>query len=129
MRRPPAQDEDFARRSRRGLWLGAAVGVVVGAAAGYVIGVVAFDGAGPILGSTLAGVIFAGGLGAFLGGLSTLEPPTPGRELSGHDPGTRPQGAGRDADDGVPLVVEEHFREPHPDAGESPRDPGPSGSA
>jgi hypothetical protein len=123
MRRPPAQDEEFGRRSRRGLWLGAAVGIVVGAAAGLVIGVVAFDGAGPILGSMLAAVIFAGGLGAFLGGLSTLEPPAPGRELSRDDPGTRPA-ANRDDDARPPLVVEEHLGEAAPEAGASPRGPG-----
>jgi hypothetical protein len=118
MRRPPAQDEEFGRRSRRGLWLGAAVGILVGAAAGFLIGVVAFEGAGPILGSTLAGLIFAGGLGAFIGGLSSLEPPAPGRELSRDDPGARP--AAENDDGGAPLVVEEHLGE----AGDSPRGPG-----
>jgi hypothetical protein len=82
MRRPAAQDEGFGRRSRRALWIGGAVATVVGAIIGYVIGAIAFNGAGPILGSTLAGAIFVGGLGAYLATLSSLEPPKPGRELA-----------------------------------------------
>jgi hypothetical protein len=103
----PRNGEDVGRRAGRHLWLGAVVGVVAGALVGWLIGSIAFEGSRAIWGSVVAGAIFIGGVGAFIGGISSLEPPRPGRELSSSavDPVSNAGPKGRE--DGDALVVEE----------------------
>jgi hypothetical protein len=67
-------------RIQGGLLRGILYGGVVGAIVGLIIGAIVFHGLGAILTSMLAGVIGAGGLGAFWGVLSGLESPDPGNE-------------------------------------------------
>ena len=109
----PGNGENVGRRAGRHLWLGAVVGIVAGALIGWLIGSIAFEGARAIWGSVVAGAIFMGGVGTFIGGISSLEPPRPGRELSSSaaDPVTNAAPKGRDAD---ALVVEEPL---HPTQG------------
>jgi hypothetical protein len=103
----PGDGEDVGRRAGRHLWLGAVVGIVAGALVGWLIGSVAFEGDRAIWGSVVAGAIFMGGVGAFIGGISSLEAPRPGRELSSSaaDPVSNPAPKGREDRDA--LVVEE----------------------
>ena len=99
--------EDVGRRAGRNLWLGAAVGIVAGALIGWLIGSIAFEGARAIWGSVVAGAIFIGGVGAFIGGISSLEPPRPGRELSSNSLDPVSNAAREGSEDGDALVVEE----------------------
>jgi hypothetical protein len=110
----------FGRRARRHLWLGAVAGTVVGALLGWLIGSIAFESARAIWGSMAAGAIFIGGVSTFIAGISSLEPPRPGRELSSDapDPASKPQRAG--PDDADPLVVEEPIQRPE----DAPRERG-----
>jgi hypothetical protein len=102
----PGSGKDVGRRAGRHLWLGAVVGIVAGALIGWLIGSIAFEGARAIWGSVVAGAIFIGGVGAFIGGISSLEPPRPGRELSSSaaDPVSNAARTGSEDD---ALVVEE----------------------
>jgi hypothetical protein len=108
----PGDKEEFGRRAGRHLWLGAIAGTVVGALVGLVIGSIAFESARAIWGSIAAGAIFIGGVSTFIGGISSLEPPRPGRELSSGstDPASKPHQEG--TDDADPLVVEEPIQPP-----------------
>lgn len=108
----PGQNEGFGRRARRHLWLGAIAGTIVGGLVGLLIGSIAFESARAIWGSIAAGAIFIGGVSTFIAGISSLEPPRPGRELSSDaiDPVSDP--TGRSPDDGDALVVEEPLRRP-----------------
>jgi hypothetical protein len=102
--------EGVGRRAGRHLWLGAVMGIVAGALIGWLIGSIAFEGARAIWGSVVAGAIFMGGVGAFIGGISSLEPPRPGRELSSSaDPANAAPKGREDAGD---LVVEEPLDQP-----------------
>ena len=117
----PGDKEQFGRRAGRHLWLGAVAGSVAGALLGLVIGSVAFESARAVWGSIAAGAIFIGGVSAFIAGISSLEPPRPGRELSSGsaDPASKAHRAGTDADtDGDPLVVEEPIRRPDSTSGD-----------
>ena len=107
----PGNGEDVGRRAGRHLWLGAVVGIVAGALIGWLIGSIAFEGARAIWGSMVAGAIFMGGVGAFIGGISSLEPPRPGRELSSSaaDPANA---APKEREDAGDLVVEEPLDQP-----------------
>jgi hypothetical protein len=102
----PGSGKDVGRSAGRHLWLGAVVGIVAGALIGWLIGSIAFEGARAIWGSVVAGAIFIGGVGAFIGGISSLEPPRPGRELSSSaaDPVSD---AARTRSEDDALVVEE----------------------
>lgn len=110
MRRPPAADERFARRSRRHIWLGGLVGGLAGALIGWGIGAAVFDGGRGLWASIVAGMIFVGGIATFVAGLSSLEPPRPGRELASTDPEATPDPKRGDPD-APPLVVEERLPE------------------
>ena len=102
----PGNGEDVGRRTGRHLWLGAVLGIVAGALIGLLIGSIAFEGARAIWGSAVAAAIFIGGVGAFVGGISGLEPPRPGREMSS-SAGDPVSDAAPKSDDGDALVVEE----------------------
>lgn len=102
----PGNGADVSRRAGRHLWLGAVMGIVAGALIGWLIGSIAFEGTRAIWGSVVAAAIFIGGVGAFVGGISGLEPPRPGRELSSSAIDLDSNGAPK-SDDGDPLVVEE----------------------
>ena len=106
-----APGEGVGRRAGRHLWLGAVVGIVAGALIGWLIGSIAFEGARAVWGSVVAGAIFGGGVGAFIGGISSLEPPRPGRELSSSaaDPVSNAAPKGREDN---ALVVEEPLDRP-----------------
>jgi len=108
----PAKDEDFGRRAGRHLWLGAVAGIVAGALVGWLIGSIAFESARGIWGSVIAGAIFIGGVGAFIAGISSLEPPRPGRELSSSDADPVSNAAPKDSEDSDSLVVEEPLDRP-----------------
>jgi hypothetical protein len=111
----PGDKAEFGRRAGRHLWLGAIAGTVAGALVGLVIGSIAFESARAIWGSVAAGAIFIGGVSTFIAGISSLEPPRPGRELSSGstDPVSKPEQASTDADpDAEPLVVEEPIERP-----------------
>jgi hypothetical protein len=114
----PGDREEFGRRAGRHLWLGAIAGIVVGALVGLVIGSIAFESARAIWGSIAAGAIFIGGVSTFIAGISSLEPPRPGRELSSGstDPSSEPHQAA--TDDADPLVVEEPIQRPEGASGE-----------
>ena len=103
----PGNGEDVGRRAGRHLWLGAVVGIVAGALIGWLIGSIAFEGARAIWGSMVAGAIFMGGVGAFIGGISSLEPPRPGRELSSSAADPVSNAAPKGREDADALVVEE----------------------
>jgi hypothetical protein len=84
----PRTDERRAvGRWGRGLGLGLAIGGTIGVAAGLGIGLLAFEGTTAVFAATLAGAIFGTLVGAFVGGMSTLEDPPPGEEVRAHDPG------------------------------------------
>ena len=106
-----APGEGVGRRAGLHLWLGAVVGIVAGALIGWLIGSIAFEGARAVWGSVVAGAIFGGGVGAFIGGISSLEPPRPDRELSSSaaDPVSNAAPKGREDD---ALVVEEPLDRP-----------------
>jgi hypothetical protein len=103
----PSNGEDVGRRAGRHLWLGTVVGIVAGALIGWLIGSIAFEGARAIWGSVVASAIFMGGVGAFIGGISSLEPPRPGRELSSSAVDPLSNAARKGPQDGDGLVVEE----------------------
>ena len=107
----PGSGEEAGRRAGRHLWLGAVVGIVAGALVGGLIGSIAFEGTRAIWGSAVAGAIFIGGVGAFIAGISSLEHPRPGRELSSSaaDPMSDTAATSEDADT---LVVEEPLDRP-----------------
>lgn len=118
----PAENEGFARRAGRRLWLGAILGTVVGALVGLLIGSIAFEGARAIWGSIAAGAIFIGGVSTFIAGISSLEPPRPGREVSSGVIDPASDHARRGSDDADPLVVEEPIHRPEgasPEQGET----------
>ena len=108
----PGEKEEFGRRAGRHLWLGAIAGTVLGALLGFVIASIAFESPRAIWGSIAAGAIFIGGVSAFIAGISSLEPPRPGRELSSGaaDPAPKPRQEG--TEDADPLVVEEPIQRP-----------------
>jgi hypothetical protein len=111
MRGAPSGNKRFARRAGRHLWLGAILGTVAGALLGLVIGSIAFGSARAVWGSVAAGAIFIGGVSTFVAGISSLEPPRPGRELDTGDQDPAPDA--RDASgEASPLVVEEPMRRP-----------------
>ena len=83
----------------RGLGMGLAIGGAVGVAGGLAIGLVAFGGAAAIFTAALAGGIFGSVVGAFLGGMSTLEDPRPGEEAQTHDPSLGRPGSVHDEQD------------------------------
>lgn len=61
--------------------LGVLLGAVLGSAIGLGLGIWAFEpGSRGMWASIVAGVIFGFALGAFAGGMSSLESPQPGRE-------------------------------------------------
>ena len=103
----PRNGEGVGRRAGRHLWLGAVAGIVAGALIGWLIGSIAFEGARAIWGSMVAGAIFMGGVGAFIGGISSLEPPRPGRELSSSAADPVSNAAPKGREDADALVVEE----------------------
>ena len=100
-----APNEVFVRRSRRFLWIGLVLGAIAGALIGLLLGTVAFESARGIWASILGGSIFFALVGAFTGGMSSLEPPQPGRELSRAEADP----TGRTPRKGSPPVVEEHI--------------------
>jgi hypothetical protein len=108
----PGKGEGVGRRAGRHLWLGAVVGIVAGALIGWLIGSIAFEGARAIWGSVVAGAIFMGGVGAFIGGISSLEPPRPGRELSSSAADPVSNAAPKGREDAGDLVVEEPLDQP-----------------
>jgi hypothetical protein len=77
-----ADEEAMAHRVTRGASAGVVLGAVLLGGVGLIVGVTVFDGVPAIAASTLAGAIAGGGLGAYVGGLSRLESPDPGREPS-----------------------------------------------
>jgi hypothetical protein len=78
-----SRERRFRLRGRRSLAFGIAAGVVLGGGAGLLLGLVAFRAGGPgMWAAVVAGVIFGFALGAFEGGMATLESPEPGREPS-----------------------------------------------
>jgi hypothetical protein len=109
----PIENEGFARRARRRLWLGAILGTVVGGIVGLLIGSIAFESARAMWASIAAGAIFIGGVSTFIAGISSLEPPRPGRELSPGATDPTPDHARQGSDDDAdPLVVEEPIHRP-----------------
>lgn len=93
----PRTDEQRAvGRWGKGLFLGLAIGCVVGVVAGFAIGLIAFEGTGAVLASALGGAIFGTGVGAFMGGMSTLEDRPPGDEAGAHDPSLGREGLTHD---------------------------------
>lgn len=108
----PIENEGFARRARRRLWLGAILGTLVGGLVGLLIGSIAFESARAIWGSIAAGAIFIGGVSTFTAGISSLEPPRPGRELSSGAIDPASDQAQQGSDDADPLVVEESIHRP-----------------
>jgi hypothetical protein len=123
----PGGKEDFRRRTGRHLWLGAIAGSIGGALVGWLIGSIAFESARAIWGSVVAGAIFIGGVSTFIAGISSLEPPRPGRELSSGaaDPVSDTTRSGSDDADG--LVVEEPIDRPQGAAPEGGEPEGRSG--
>ena len=96
----PRSDEQRAvGRWGKGLFLGLAIGGVVGVVAGFAIGLIAFDGTGAVLAAALGGAIFGTGVGAFMGGMSTLEDRPPGDEAGAHDPSLGHEGLTHDEQD------------------------------
>ena len=96
----PRTDEQRAvGRWGKGLFLGLAIGGVVGVVAGLAIGLIAFGGTGAVLASALGGAIFGTGVGAFMGGMSTLEDRPPGDEAGAHDPSLGQEGLTHDEQD------------------------------
>jgi hypothetical protein len=83
---PAPRERRATARSGRALAIGLVVGGVIGLLAGAAIGAVAFTGGSALAASALGGVIFGGVVGAFVGGMSTLDDPPPGEE-----PGVRDQ--------------------------------------
>ena len=108
----PGNGEDVGRRAGRRLWLGAVAGIVAGALVGWLIGSIAFEGARATWGSVVAGAIFIGGVGAFIAGISSLEPPRPGRELSSSAADPLSNAGPKGSDDADALVVEEPLDRP-----------------
>ena len=103
---------DFGRRAGRRLWLGAVAGIAAGALVGWLIGTIAFEGARAIWGAVVAGAIFVGGVGAFIAGISSLEPPRPGRELSSGAAAPVSNATPKGSDEADTLVVEEPLDRP-----------------
>jgi hypothetical protein len=112
MSEAPVENEGFARRARRRLWLGAILGTVVGGLVGLLIGAIAFESARAMWGSIVAGAIFIGGVTTFIAGISSLGPPRPGRELSSGAIDPASGHARQGSDDADPLVVEEPIHRP-----------------
>jgi uncharacterized RDD family membrane protein YckC len=84
-REPPGtrRQERFGKRLGRNLLAGVVIGATAGLVVGAVAGAVFVHGMGPRLWATLLGcVIFAGAIGALIGGYGSLESPSPGREPS-----------------------------------------------
>ena len=75
------RERRFRVRWRRNLMLGVVVGAFIGSALGLALGLLAFEpGSTGMWASIVAGLIFGLLLGAFEGGMSSLESPQPGRE-------------------------------------------------
>ena len=120
----PGGRQDFRRRTGRHLWLGAIAGTIGGALIGLLIGAIAFESTRAIWGSVLAGAIFIGGVSTFIAGISSLEPPRPGRELSPEAADPVSDAARSGSDDADTLVVEEPLDRPQgpaPEGGEPER--------
>jgi hypothetical protein len=83
---PRADEQRAVGRWGRGLGLGLGLGAVAGVLVGLAIGFVAFDSSAAIFTAALAAGIFGTVVGAFMGGMSTLEDPAPGAEARTHDP-------------------------------------------
>jgi hypothetical protein len=99
-RRETRAEGRFRGRWRRGIAVGAFVGLAAGTVAGLLIGVIAFEPGGTGFWMAAVGAaIFGLGVGAFVGGLSRLESPQPGREPSEVDRPIRDEPA---------LTKEEH---------------------
>jgi hypothetical protein len=76
-----AETEAFRSRWRSGIVLGGAIGLAVGVGAGALVAW--YVGAGTSAWMALVACVVAGiGIGMFVGGLSRLESPQPGREPS-----------------------------------------------
>ncbi len=79
--RTPRQ-ERFGKRLGRNLFRGIAFGILIGLVTGVVLGAIV-GGSGPRFWMVLLScVVFAGGIGALVGGYGSLESPKPGREPS-----------------------------------------------
>jgi outer membrane lipoprotein SlyB len=72
-------DEQHVRRASRTTGVGALAGALVLGAVGLVVGLLVFDGAG-VWAVAIAGAVAGGLLGAFWGGMASLDSPDPGHE-------------------------------------------------
>ena len=93
------EEQRAVGRWGKGLGTGLLIGGVLGIVAGLAIGLLAFDGAAATWTSALGGAIFGTVVGAFIGGMSTLEDPPPGEEPEGHDPSLGRPGLTHDEQD------------------------------
>jgi hypothetical protein len=75
-------DQRHVRRITRRGFLGAVLGAMVGAGIGLIAGIANFGAMVPVVACGLAGAVAGGGLGMFVGGMTGLESPEPGREPS-----------------------------------------------
>ncbi|MEX1264703.1 MAG: hypothetical protein WEE66_12380 [Actinomycetota bacterium] len=96
---PRPAEQRAVGRWGKGLGTGLLIGGVAGVVVGLAIGVLAFDRAGATWTSALGGAIFGTVVGAFIGGMSTLEDPPPGEEPGGHDPSLGRPGLTHDEQD------------------------------
>jgi hypothetical protein len=97
VRRP---DRRFGSRWGRGLASGAGIGLGAGVVIGLIVGLIVFEPGGVgFWMAIVAASVFGVGLGTFIGGISRLESPTPGRE---------PSEVGRPLRDESGFVKEEH---------------------
>lgn len=86
-------ERDSRQRARltRRVSLGVAIGVMAGAAFGAILGSIAFSSGAAIAASALAAAAAIGGLGAFWGGMASLESTDAGSEpAEGDEPLDRP---------------------------------------
>jgi hypothetical protein len=83
---PRSEERRAVGRWGTGLFIGLGIGGTVGVVAGLVIGLLAFEGSAAVLSSALGGAIFGLVVGAFFGGMSTLEDRPPGAEAGTNEP-------------------------------------------
>jgi hypothetical protein len=76
------REQRHTARSARSLGMGALVGAVSGAVVGLIAGAAFLDGGAAMWAVALAASVAGALLGAFWGGLSSLESPDPGTEPS-----------------------------------------------
>jgi hypothetical protein len=82
---PTSSDARHIQRTERRSVLGGAIGLIAGLLIAVTAGILNFDALGAIAACGLAGAIAGLAIGAFTGGMSSLESPAPGNEPSETD--------------------------------------------